>query len=86
MTGVQTCALPICFPVTIITHVGVPLIGGGARIVIIDEAGKIKGLMELVDNMLPSLCGEDGITRVGDFVGKEVELVGGEFLVYWFCV
>ena len=35
------------------------------RIVIIDEAGKIKGLMELVDNMLPSLCGEDGITRVG---------------------
>lgn len=45
--------------------------GGGARIVIIDEAGKIKGLTEMVDNMLPSLCEKDGITRVG------VPLIGG---------
>jgi len=61
--------------------------GGGARIVIIDEAGKIKGLMELVDNMLPSLCGEDGITRVGvpliGGVAGEVEVFGNDYQELW---
>ena len=61
--------------------------GGGARIVIIDEAGKIKGLMELVDNMLPSLCGEDGITRVGvpliGGVAGEVETFGNDYQELW---
>ena len=61
--------------------------GGGARIVIIDEAGKIKGLTELVDNMLPSLCGEDGITRVGvpliGGVAGEVDTFGTDYQELW---
>ena len=28
MTGVQTCALPICFPVTIISFIAVAIVGG----------------------------------------------------------
>lgn len=61
--------------------------GGGARLVIIDEAGKIKGLTQLVDNMLPSLCGEDGITRVGvpliGGVAGEVEIFGTDYQELW---
>ena len=49
--------------------------------------GKIKGLMELVDNMLPSLCGEDGITRVGvpliGSVAGEVEVFGNDYQELW---
>lgn len=61
--------------------------GGGARIVIIDEAGKIKGLIELVDNMLPSLCGKDGVTRVGvpliGGVAGEVDVFGTDYEELW---
>lgn len=61
--------------------------GGGARIVIIDEAGKIKGLTELVDNMLPSLCGEDGVTRVGvpliGGVAGEFDVFGSDYQDLW---
>ena len=61
--------------------------GGGARVVIIDEAGKIKGLTELVDNMLPSLAGGDGVTRVGvpliGGVAGEFDVFGSDYQDLW---
>ena len=32
MTGVQTCALPICFPVTIIDDAGLPYVYGASKV------------------------------------------------------
>ena len=32
MTGVQTCALPICFPVTILDHAGLPIVYGSCKL------------------------------------------------------
>ena len=61
--------------------------GGGVIIVEIDEAGKIKGLIELVDNMLPSLCGQDGVTRVGvpliGGVAGEADVFGNDYQELW---
>lgn len=61
--------------------------GGGAKIVVVDEAGKIKGLIALVDNMLPSLVGEDGITRVGvpliGGVAGETDVFGSDYQKLW---
>ena len=43
MTGVLTCALPICFPVTIPVHalMSTALNRDGKLIVFVDKAGKI---------------------------------------------
>ena len=47
MTGVQTCALPICFPVTIL-ELEEPDSGRGRKykVVVVDEAEKAKKLKE----------------------------------------
>ena len=61
--------------------------GGGAILAEIDEAGKIKGLVDIIDNLLPALCGKDGITRVGlplvAGVAGETDVYGTDYGDLW---
>ena len=56
MTGVQTCALPICFPVTIGAFVGVDvLVGVGVSVLVgvIDGVGELDGVCVGVTSGVP---------------------------------
>ena len=81
MTGVQTCALPICFPVTIAGcyNKGIMATQIGGTIVWnldVDDSKFQSGLNKAKSQAESFSKDVDG----SDFVGKEVEFVGGEFL------
>lgn len=73
----------------IITRAPVPesLEGLGAKIWVHDEAGKTKDLLELIDNTLPALNGEDGFTRVGvpiiTGVAGDFDKFGQDYIELW---
>jgi hypothetical protein len=61
--------------------------GLGAKIWVHDEAGKTKDLLELIDNTLPALNGEDGFTRVGvpiiTGVAGDFDKFGQDYIELW---
>lgn len=61
--------------------------GQGAKLLVIDEAGKIKDLLRLIENSLPLLNGEDGFTRVGlpliIGVAGDFDKYGTDYIQLW---
>ena len=47
MTGVQTCALPICFPVTIAEHEALGLVDNNKKVVKVTEKEIDEGFEKL---------------------------------------
>lgn len=61
--------------------------GFGARLVVHDEAGKTPKLLQLLENSLPILNGEDGFTRVGFplviGVAGDFDKFGSDYIDLW---